>query len=117
MIVLNVLPAKGSIKGIAIFPFILVKKGSKTDPILLNHERIHLRQQKEMLIFPFYVVYLMEWIVKSIRYRKDAYREISFEREAYFNEQDLSYPTKRKFWGWLKYLNKHEQIYGSDGRI
>ncbi|MGK0254765.1 MAG: hypothetical protein ACI9OE_002275, partial [Mariniflexile sp.] len=34
-----------------------------------------------------------------------AYRNISFEREAYANEMYLDYLKQRKFWSFLKYLS------------
>lgn len=91
---------------IALFPFILIRKGTHITPQLLNHERIHLRQQVELLVIPFYLLYLAEFIVRSIRYRSSfkAYLNISFEREAYTNDNDLCYLAKRKFWSSFRYL-------------
>jgi len=38
----------------AIFPFILLHdKKMKENKVLINHERIHLRQQVELLVVPF----------------------------------------------------------------
>ncbi len=80
-------------------------------PLLLNHERIHLRQQAELLILPFYVWYVLEYFVRLLAYKnkKEAYRNISFEREAYANESDPDYLKHRKFWSFLKYLNVKNQ--------
>ncbi len=92
--------------GIAIFPFIFLKYSSlKEDVVLLNHEKIHLRQQLELLIIPFYILYFLEFIVRFIRWRnwQQAYRNISFEREAYVNEKDLNYLKSRSFWDFIKY--------------
>ncbi len=92
--------------GIAIFPFIFLKYSSlKEDVVLLNHEKIHLRQQLELLIIPFYILYFLEFIVRFIRWRnwQQAYRNISFEREAYVNEKDLHYLKSRSFWNFIKY--------------
>jgi hypothetical protein len=91
----------------ALFPVILVRhKHLKHNPVLINHEKIHLRQQLEMLIVPFYVWYLSEFLIKFIRYgnRTRAYKNISFEKEAYANENDLNYLQKRPFWHFVKYL-------------
>jgi hypothetical protein len=33
-----------------------------------------------------------------------AYRNISFEKEAYANEKDLNYVKQRSFWKFLSYL-------------
>ena len=94
------------ILGIALWPFVLVK--TKTpEKTILNHERIHLRQQIEMLVLPFYVWYLLEWLILLIKHRNidRAYRNISFEKEAYRNENNLHYLKNRPFWSFIKYLN------------
>jgi len=91
----------------ALYPFIIVRDARlATNATLLNHERIHLRQQLEMLILPFYIWYISEYFIRLIKYgdRKLAYRNISFEREAYANESNLNYLAKRPFWGFLKHL-------------
>lgn len=73
---------------------------------LIFHERIHIRQQLEMLIVLFYIWYLIEFLIKWIIYKdsKLAYRNISFEREAYVNENYFNYLKKRKFWNFIHYL-------------
>ncbi len=72
----------------------------------MNHERIHLRQQIELLVVPFYVWYGLEFLLRLLQYRnrRKAYYNISFEREAYGNEKDLNYLKQRSFWNFLKYL-------------
>ena len=97
--------------GLTIFPFVLLKhKTLKTDYVLVNHEKIHLLQQLELLILPYYVVYLLEFLFRLLQYRNWhlAYKNISFEREAYRNEMDLDYLKSRKFWQFLKYLRNNE---------
>ncbi|MFN8309524.1 MAG: hypothetical protein U0T73_06125 [Chitinophagales bacterium] len=90
----------------ALFPFILVReKHFKEDLILVNHERIHLRQQLELLLLFFYIAYVLHYLFNLVKYRNHhrAYREIIFEREAYTEEGDLSYLKRRQFWAWRKY--------------
>lgn len=92
---------------IALWPFILVKQEAlKNDSFFMNHEKIHLRQQLEMLIIPFYLWYVLEFFVRYLQYkdRRKAYLNISFEREAYTHEKDLDYLKKRSFWKFLFYL-------------
>ncbi|TYP77394.1 hypothetical protein BD809_101549 [Aquimarina intermedia] len=92
--------------GVALWPFIVVKnEGLKRDATFINHERIHLRQQGELLVIPFYFIYLLEYLIRIIQYKnlEIAYRNISFEREAYSNEGNLQYLKKRTFWSFLKY--------------
>ncbi|HAI75843.1 MAG TPA: hypothetical protein DCM08_06305 [Microscillaceae bacterium] len=95
--------------GMAIFPFILLAdKQYRGDKHLLNHELIHLQQQIELLIIPFYLLYLLHYGINLVRFRDHhrAYLEIFFEREAYQNEHDLSYLGKRRFWRSFRYLFK-----------
>jgi hypothetical protein len=84
------------IAGIAIFPFIFINPKVKITPELINHEKIHIRQQLELLIIPFYIWYLIEI------YRK-GYRNNRFEREAYDNEHNLHYLKRRKCYSFRKY--------------
>ncbi len=89
---------------LALFPFIFLKKKVlKFDAVLLNHEKIHLRQQLELLIIPFYLVYVIEFLIRLI-----LYRNISFEREAYINQLDFQYLKRRLFWSFLKYLRNND---------
>ncbi|MBF4519205.1 hypothetical protein IRZ71_22870 [Flavobacterium sp. ANB] len=107
LIVAKYLIPKGY-RGMAVFPFVLMKydfdKGNRT---FVNHEKIHLKQQLEMLILPFFIWYFSEYLVRLIQYKnKDlAYRNISFEREAYANEKDLNYLKNRKFYQFLHYIH------------
>ena len=76
------------------------------DKYIINHEKIHTRQEIEMLFIPFYVFYLLEYLFRLIQYKNHhkAYINISFEREAYKHGNDLSYLQQRKFFSWIKYL-------------
>lgn len=93
--------------GITIFPFMILKKRKlKHNCVLINHEKIHLRQQLELLIIPFFIIYGFEFLVRLIQFKswKLAYLNISFEREAYDNEQDLNYLKSRSVWNFIRYL-------------
>ena len=93
--------------GVAIYPFMVLKnKALKLNKVVLNHERIHLRQQVELLIIPFYLWYITEFVILIIKHKNWnlAYRNISFEREAYRNESDFNYLKNRSFWQFLNYL-------------
>jgi hypothetical protein len=93
------------VDGMALFPFILVKRKSP-GRVLLNHECIHLRQQLEMGLVFFYVWYFAEYLIRLMQHRVHylAYMHISFEQEAYRNEADLDYLLKRRWWAFLKYV-------------
>jgi len=93
--------------GITLFPFVFLKDRSfKEDLVLLNHERIHLKQQLELLVLPFYLIYCLEYLVRLFQYKSWhlAYRNISFEREAFTNEKDLDYLKSRSLWNFMKYF-------------
>lgn len=87
------------IRGLAFFPFIFVPTTTVIDDELINHERIHLRQQLELGIILFYIWYL-------IALYRVGYMNISFEREAYANDSDLTYLKKRRIFSFWKYLKK-----------
>jgi hypothetical protein len=106
LIVAKYLIPKGY-RGMAVFPFVVVKYGfDKTNETFVNHEKIHLRQQLELLVIPFFVWYFAEFLIRLIQYKnKDlAYRNISFEREAYANETNLNYLKNRSFFEVLNYI-------------
>lgn len=116
---------------VTIFPFVFyLNKNVKANSITRNHESIHIRQQMECtvvgllvstiqvslfrvtmwVILPgallFYLIYLTDFVVKYFVYKdwNTAYREISFEREAYLNANIESYIGFRKPFSWIKYL-------------
>ncbi|SRR5690554_3783082 len=94
-------------RGITLYPFIVLKnKEDKNNSIIINHEKIHLRQQAEMLVVLFYIWYGLEFLIRLLQYksRQMAYRNISFEREAYQNEKNTTYLKERFFWKFLKYI-------------
>ena len=97
------------ILGITLYPFIFLReKRLKHDKILINHEKIHLRQQAELLVVFFYLWYVLEffcWYI-SCQVWDTAYRKISFEKEAYGRENNLEYLKNRKLWSFLRYFNK-----------
>lgn len=91
--------------GMALYPFILLKKrGMEKNAVLVHHEQIHLQQQKEMLLLPFYLAYIACYLYNLSRYgdHYTAYMQIPFEREAYRHEAEPGYLIRRKFWGWMR---------------
>jgi hypothetical protein len=95
-----------SIDGITLWPFILIRKGisGRYREVVVNHETIHFRQQQELLVIFFYVIYGLNWLLNFLRYWNSdkAYRNIIFEKEAYSHEADLSYLQNRKPFAFLK---------------
>ncbi len=91
----------------AIYPFILLKdKTQKQNIVLVNHERIHFKQQLELLIIPFYLLYLTYYFINRLKRQNHytAYMNIAFEKEAYANELNPNYLKTRKMFSWLKHL-------------
>ena len=100
----NILPPKGFL-AINLFGLLFCKKDAKINDVIVNHESIHTSQMKEMLYIPFYLWYVTEWLVKLL-FKGNAYRNISFEREAYDNQYNLNYLKERKRYSWIKRLFK-----------
>ncbi|MCK5614419.1 hypothetical protein KAR91_71795 [Candidatus Pacearchaeota archaeon] len=97
MIIKNkILPSKRFI-AMAVWPFIFVRKDKKIKDEDINHEKIHFKQQKELLLIGFYILYLIFWL-------KYGYRNMPFEKEAYDNDDNLKYLETRKHFAWIKYI-------------
>ncbi len=75
---------------------------------VINHERIHTAQQRELIFIPFYLLYIIEWLIRLCQFRNwdKAYYNISFEREAYEHGKDMTYLSRRKHYSWIKYLTR-----------
>ncbi|PCJ63133.1 MAG: hypothetical protein COA58_16565 [Bacteroidetes bacterium] len=90
---------------ITLWPFIIFKyKENKSDVVLINHERIHLKQQVELLVIPFYIIYILEYLFLLVKLKdhNQAYLHISFEKEAYLHQDNLNYLSTRKRWATWK---------------
>ena len=114
-------------KAINLFGVLFVKNNAKIDEVTINHESIHSAQIAEVMIasVPFalllwlftnvwlglllviasyYLWYVIEWLIRLPK--GNAYKNISFEREAYANQDDLSYLKNRKRFDFAKYIKK-----------
>ena len=116
----NIIPFPG-FKAINLFGVLFVKNNAKIDDVTINHEAIHSRQFVELMVLfavatvfirwwlpvfaplAFYVWYIVEWLIRLLK-KGNAYRNISFEREAYANQGDFSYLKGRGWFNFLKYL-------------
>ena len=123
----NLLPPKGFL-AINLFGLTLCRMGDKSriNARTVRHEAIHTAQMKDMLYSFFYIWYGIEWFIKlwfclkeakiNYKYRMKkgffsmwattVYHNLSFEREAYQNHDDLNYLSNRKFFAHLKYMTK-----------
>ena len=96
------------IRGITLWPFIILK--DEGDERIINHERIHIMQQRELLVIGFYILYILFWIKNLVKYYNQenllhtAYANIPFELEAYDNDNKIYYCLNRKRFSWLKYI-------------
>jgi len=99
----NIIPFKG-FTAINLFGALLVRKDVAITERMIRHETIHTKQMQELLFVPFYILYLLEWLVKFCFYVKQAHCNISFEREAYKNDWEIGYVKKRKRFAFLHHL-------------
>lgn len=122
------LPFKGY-KAMSIWPFIFTRIEYIFSEVTKNHEKIHGRQQVEvtavgvlvtvilyvldcswwsLLALPlYYELYVIEWLVRKF-INENAYRSISFEREAYSNQYNMGYLKTREPFAWLLYFREHK---------
>lgn len=96
----KIIPFKG-FKAINLFGIIFARH--RLFEADLTHEQIHTRQMREMLYIPFYIWYVIEWLIKLIWYHSfhKAYRNIKFEKEAYMYQYNKAYLTYRKHYSWI----------------
>lgn len=117
----RLIPFKG-FYAITILWYIFIRKEYKrwenmaVHHTMLRHEGIHEAQILDftpscfnyyvrMILgaIPFYLTYFVEWLVKLPKYKKEAYDNISFEKEAYSNEHNSNYiMTRKRFAQWRK---------------
>jgi hypothetical protein len=102
----NIIPFDG-FAAINLFGILFVRNGvyknNRIPSITFRHEKIHTEQIKELGYVFFYVWYFIEWLVQLCLHGKYAYYWISFEREAFDNENNIKYLDNRKHYSWLKY--------------
>lgn len=128
MIIKNKLIPFGRYQTINLFGILFTKV--ELDKIDINHEYIHTVQMLEifsitaliiitlifflgisswwllMAVIAYYLLYGLEYLCIRLKHSKQncAYHDISFEEEAYNNQHNLKYITKRKPFAWVKYL-------------
>ena len=94
----KIIPFQGY-KAINLFGILFTRSKAVLSDVFINHEAIHSAQMKELLWIPFYIWYIIEYIIRLFCYKFDtdkAYRQIWFEQEAYKYEKDLDYLKNRK---------------------
>jgi hypothetical protein len=98
------IPFKGY-SAIMLFGFLLTRDKRKVTERTIRHESIHARQMWELLVVGFYVWYFIEWMIRLFM-KGNAYRNTSFEREAYTNQDDTEYLKTRRLFAFLKYIKR-----------
>lgn len=96
------IPFKG-FRAINLFGVLFVRRSAIINDRTIRHEAIHTAQMKEMLYVGFYIWYVIEWLIRLFM-KGNAYRRISFEREAYNHENEIDYVQFRSKYRWVKYL-------------
>lgn len=114
-----------------LFGYLIRREKYRNTPIsqtTLNHETIHTLQSEDFIPnkkdnrfiwflnwIIFYLIYIIEWLFKVIcnifYWKIRAYRSISFEIEAYDNQNNLGYQETRKRWAWTKNIFKFKYRY------
>jgi len=89
---------------ITIYPWIFATKEEKQDKVLMNHEQIHIAQQKELLIIGGMLAYIFHGLYLAIKLLNlsRAYDYNLFEVEAKAHEKDLDYLKNRKSFACFK---------------
>lgn len=115
-----------------LFGVLFARKGAVVTEKTENHEMIHCYQMVEVgllaggllaVLIPlcgwswwwmataipaFYIWYGVEWFYQWVwswfNGTIDAYKMVTFEQEAYANDQDLSYRSGRKWFAWVGYM-------------
>ena len=100
----SILPFHG-FSAINLLGVLFVHHGVYLSNEMMNHERIHTAQQREMLYVFFYIAYVLEWLVRQPM-RGNAYRNLTFEREAYANQRNLDYLHHRPHYAWRRYVKR-----------
>lgn len=95
------------VKASAFFPIIVFRNESFEVSRIVIHERIHFKQQIELLFIGAIIWRFTEWLYLKVFQSKnslDSYKLTSFEQEAYLNQENSNYLEKRKSFAFVKYI-------------
>ena len=107
-------------KAVAVFPFIFIRSNEDAIPWVINHERIHIRQQLELLLVGAVALYIIEFLYALIILQLswyEAYLWNSAEQEAYRNQNNLDYQKNRKIFSQFYYLRHKRKFTHFEGVI
>ncbi len=100
-------------KGAALFPFLFVRDESYLQPWLVNHERIHFRQQFETLFIGLLLISFFERLYARFFLRKnkpERYLYAAAEQEAYLHMDDPTYLETRRIGSLFHYI-RHKRAF------
>ena len=100
-------------KGAALFPFLLVRSEEFATPLIINHERIHFRQQIETLFIGVLILKIIEtcyarFVLKLQAPQYNHY--LAAEQEAYRNQHDMEYLKNRRMFSVFKYIRDKRKL-------
>jgi hypothetical protein len=101
-----------------VWPFLIVRDQQEYGRAwLMNHEKIHLVQNTDLLVLGFDVLYFCEYVFARLVLRKtkeEAYYWFSHEQEAYLNQHDMDYLKTRRWGAQFKYLFRKKRFRVTD---
>jgi hypothetical protein len=102
--------------GFSFFVFIWISM-LETDKVrLIRHEKIHFRQQLELLFIFHWLLYGFFYLISRLYGQRHyiAYRYNPFELEAYGNDLNPSYLQQRKAFAWCGYISEFRTVLRKD---
>lgn len=100
-------------KAVAFFPLIIFRSHEEKIPWIINHEKIHLRQQLETAFVGTFILSFLETIYAKFvlgKTFKEAYLWRSSEQEAYQNQNNFKYLESRRPWTQFKYIRNKKML-------
>jgi hypothetical protein len=107
-------------RAVTVFPFIFVRSKEELVPWLVNHEKIHIRQQMELLFIGAVLLHVVEVMYGFIVLRLswyETYLYCSIEQEAYRNQNNPDYLKNRKVFSQFYYLTNKRRFTHKNGVI
>lgn len=94
----NFIPRLLGVQAIVLWPFVLFAQRNPSTEIIA-HEFIHMDQIRKNGVIKFYLWYFIEYVIGRLDGKRhyDAYRDISFEVEAFQNQKAFAKVLREKF--------------------
>lgn len=107
-------------KAVTVFPFIFVRSKDELIPWLVTHEKIHIRQQMELLFIGAVFMHFFEVLYGFLVLRMswyETYLWCSTEQEAYRNQNDVDYLKNRRIFAQFYYVCNKRKFTHKDGVV